>query len=161
MLRLLQSCVISFNETFVPWLVKNLWGVPCLNTILSKIIWVMTAILIEDKDAVSTYFVKRLPTIRIYQFPKFVTWRGPIQSATITFQEAQQHMKFCYDQHAKDHPFRLGQKVWIYNPSVKQGLLKKLWSLWHIPFCLVDQATPVSFKKLPIFKESYKKAQYT
>ena len=55
-------------------------------------------------------------------------------------------MKLYYDQHAKDHPFKVGRKVWIYNPAVKPGLSKKLCSLWHGPFRLVDQVTPVSFK---------------
>ena len=42
------------------------------------------AISIEGKVAVSMYFVKRLPIIRMYQFPKFVVGRGLIQSAAIT-----------------------------------------------------------------------------
>ena len=40
-------------------------------------------------------------------------------------QQAQQPMKLYYDHHAKDHPFRLGYKVWIYNTIFKQGLSKK------------------------------------
>ena len=51
-----------------------------------------------------------------------------------------------YDQHMKDHPFRIGHKVLIYNLAVKQELSKKLCSLWHRHFCLLDQITPVSFK---------------
>ena len=39
---------------------------------------------IEGKAAVSMYFVKRSPIIRMYQFPKFVAGRRPIQSAAIT-----------------------------------------------------------------------------
>ena len=84
MLRSLQSSVISFDVKFVPRSVKKLWGGPCLKTILSKNTWVMIAVSIEDKAAVSIYFVKRSPTIRMYRFPKFVTGRGPIQSAAIT-----------------------------------------------------------------------------
>ena len=85
MLRSLQSCVISFDVKFVPRSVKKLWGGPCLKTILSKNTWVMIAVSIEGKAAVSIYFVKRSPTIRIYRFPKFMTGRGPIQSAASTF----------------------------------------------------------------------------
>ena len=55
-------------------------------------------------------------------------------------------MKLYYDQHAKDHLFRVGDKVWIYNSAVKQGLSKKLCTLWHGTFRLVDQVTPVSIK---------------
>ena len=45
----------------------------------------MIVVSIESKAAVLIYFVKRSPTIRMYRFPKFVTGRGPIQSAAITF----------------------------------------------------------------------------
>ena len=55
-------------------------------------------------------------------------------------------MKLYYDQYAKDHPFKVGHKVWIYNPAVKLGLSNKLCSLWRGPFHLVNQITPVSFK---------------
>ena len=39
---------------------------------------------IEGKATVSIYFVKRSRRIRMYRFPKFMTGRGPIQSAAIT-----------------------------------------------------------------------------
>ena len=39
---------------------------------------------IESNAAVSMYFVKRSPIIRIYRFPKFAAGRGPVQSAAIT-----------------------------------------------------------------------------
>ena len=55
-------------------------------------------------------------------------------------------MKLYYDQHAKDHPFRVSHNVWIYNPAVKPGLLKKLFTLWHGPFCLIEQVAPVFFE---------------
>ena len=31
-------------------------------------------------------------------------------------------MKLYYDQHPKDHPFRVGHKVAIYNPAIKSGV---------------------------------------
>ena len=43
-------------------------------------------------------------------------------------------MKLYYDQHAKDHPFRVGLKVWLYNP------------LGYDTFWLIKQITLVSFK---------------
>ena len=43
----------------------------------------MIAVSIESKTAVTICFVNRLPTI-MYQFPKFVTGREPIQSLVIT-----------------------------------------------------------------------------
>ena len=66
--------------------------------------------------------------------------------AALFTQQAQHRMKLYYDRLAKDHPFSVGHKVWIYNPPVKPGISKKLCSLWHGPFCLGDQITPVSFK---------------
>ena len=44
------------------------------------------------------------------------------QLAAECIQQAQQRMKLYYDQHAKDHLFKVGHKVWIYNPAVKPGL---------------------------------------
>ena len=51
--------------------------------------------------------------------------RATRQLAAKCTQQSQQRMKLCYDQHAKDHPFRVGHKVWVYNPAVKPGLFKK------------------------------------
>ena len=36
--------------------------------------------------------------------------------------------------------------IWIYNPAIKTGLSKKLCSLWHGPFRLVEKTTPVTFR---------------
>ena len=72
------------------------------------------------------------------------------QLASECTQQAQQRMKLYNDQHAKDHSFRVGHKVWIYNPAVKPGLSKKLCYLWHGPFRLIEQITPVSFKVVNI-----------
>ena len=85
MLRSFQSCVVSFDVKFVPRSFKNLWGGPCLNTTLWKNTWVMIAVSIEGNAAVSIYFLNRSPTIGMYRFPKFMTGRGHIRSAEITF----------------------------------------------------------------------------
>ena len=61
-------------------------------------------------------------------------------------QQAQQRMKYYYDQDPKAHPFQVGHKVWIYYLADKQGLSKKLCSLWYDAFGLVDQFSPVSVK---------------
>ena len=68
------------------------------------------------------------------------------QLAADCTQQAQKRMKLYYDQHVKDHPFKVSHKFWIYNYAVKPSLSKKLCSLWHGPFRLVDEVTPVSFK---------------
>ena len=65
------------------------------------------------------------------------------QLATECTQQAQQCMKLYYDRHAKDQTFWVGHKVWICNHAVKVGLSKKLCCLWHGPFWLIEQITPV------------------
>ena len=82
------------------------------------------------------------------------------QLAALCTQQAQHRMKLYYDQHAKDHPFRVGHKVWIYNPAVKPGMSKKLCSLWHGPFVWGIKLLLCPLR-LPIFQENYRKVQYT
>ena len=84
MFKSFQSWVISFDVKFLPRSFKSLWGGPCRNTILSKNTWVIMAVSIKGKAAVSMCFVKRSPIIRMCRFSQSVAWRGPIQSATIT-----------------------------------------------------------------------------
>jgi len=60
-------------------------------------------------------------------------------------QRAQQKMKAQYDKNAKDSRFIVGQQVWVYTPKTKRGLSKKLLHLWHGPYRLVEQLSPVHF----------------
>ena len=60
-------------------------------------------------------------------------------------QKAQQKMKAQYDKFAKHRKFIVGQKVWVYTPKSKKGLSKKLLHLWHGPYRLVEQLSPVHF----------------
>lgn len=60
-------------------------------------------------------------------------------------QKAQQKMKAQYDKYAKERQFVVGQKVWIYTPKTKKGLSRKLLHLWHGPYRLVEQMSPVHF----------------
>ena len=52
---------------------------------------------------------------------------------------AQQKMKEYYDQQGKNHSFSAGHGVSIYKPVIKAGLSKKLCSLWHGLFHLVEK----------------------
>ncbi|XP_065670064.1 uncharacterized protein LOC136088898 [Hydra vulgaris] len=61
-------------------------------------------------------------------------------------QKAQTKMKLHYDQTAKEYPFQVGHKVWIYTPITKKGSVKKLTSFWHGPFRLIEKTSPVTFK---------------
>ena len=60
-------------------------------------------------------------------------------------QRAQQKMKAQYDKNAEDSRFIVGQQVWVYTPKTKRGLSKKLLHLWHGPYRLVEQLSPVHF----------------
>ena len=67
-------------------------------------------------------------------------------------------MKQYYDQTAKSHPLQVGHLVWIYTPAVKKGLVEKLSSMWHGPFRLVEQISPVNFKVTTIDGKEIKEA---
>ena len=53
---------------------------------------------------------------------------------------AQQTIKEYHDQQGKNHSFGAGHGVWIYKPAIKAGLSKKLCSLWHGLFHLVEKS---------------------
>jgi len=57
-------------------------------------------------------------------------------------QKAQYKMKMYYDETSKDHPFKVGHRVWIYTPVVKTGYCKKLTSFWRGPFRLIEKTSP-------------------
>lgn len=60
-------------------------------------------------------------------------------------QKAQQKMKTYYDKNSKEPDYIIGQKVWVYTPKTKKGLSKKMLHLWHGPYRLVEQLSPVHF----------------
>ena len=55
-------------------------------------------------------------------------------------QRTQTKTRQSYDQHSKDHSFKVSHWLWIYSPAVKFGLSKKLACIWH------RQITTTSFK---------------
>ena len=66
-----------------------------------------------------------------------------IQSNT---QRAQLKMKARYDQLARPVPYTIGQRVWVYTPKHRKGLLKKLLHNFHGPYRIVEKLSPVHFK---------------
>jgi len=60
-------------------------------------------------------------------------------------QAAKQKMKEQHDEHAIDPEFSIGERVWVYTPHVPKGLSKKLRHLWHGPYRIVEQLSPVHF----------------
>ena len=55
-------------------------------------------------------------------------------------------MKLQYDKKAADAPFEVGQCCWVYTPSSKKGLSKKLRHLWHGPFRICRKLSPVHYQ---------------
>ena len=47
---------------------------------------------------------------------------------------------------ASDPNFEIGDKVWVFTPAVPKGLTKKLKHLWHGPYRVIDQLSPVHFQ---------------
>ena len=46
------------------------------------------------------------------------------QVAKEQIQLSQQRMKDSYDRDSKPYPYKLGDRVWIFNPAIKPGFLK-------------------------------------
>ena len=68
------------------------------------------------------------------------------QVAKEQIQLSQQRMKDLYDRDSKPYPCKLGDRVWIFNPTIKPGFSKKLLYRWYGPYRLVEQLPPVNFK---------------
>jgi len=60
-------------------------------------------------------------------------------------QLAQQKMKEYHDRRATCPEYNVGDRVWIYTPAVPVGLSKKLRHLWHGPYRIIEQLSPVHF----------------
>lgn len=58
-------------------------------------------------------------------------------------QRAQQRMKDLHDRFSEPSKFRLGDRVWVYTPTVRLGLSKKLAHNWHGRFRIVEFLSPV------------------
>ena len=61
-------------------------------------------------------------------------------------QKTQQCMKDYYDKKVTTSTFDIGDKVWVYSPKHKIGLIKKLLHNWHGPYRIVAKPSPVTYK---------------
>ena len=43
-------------------------------------------------------------------------------------------------------PYHVGDRVWLYVPSVKSGNMTKLVSLWYGPYTVIDRVNPANYK---------------
>ena len=55
-------------------------------------------------------------------------------------------MKVNYDKNSREINYNIGDRVWLYNPKVKVGETKKLSSLWHGPFRIIEKIGPVNYR---------------
>ena len=60
--------------------------------------------------------------------------------------KSQEIMREYYNRRASDPNFEIGDKVWVFTPAVPKGLTKKLKHLWHGPYRVIDQLSPVHFQ---------------
>ena len=42
--------------------------------------------------------------------------------------------------------FKIGDRVWLFNPAIKTGHTKKLSSLWRGPYTVIDRLSSVNYK---------------
>jgi len=61
-------------------------------------------------------------------------------------QFASDTQKRRYDHKAHEHAYKEGDKVWLHNPQVKQGLSRKLTCEWNGPFLIVDKINDVVYR---------------
>ena len=55
-------------------------------------------------------------------------------------------MKEYYDRNSSQPLFEIGQRVWVYTPTTKKGLSKKLLYNWFGPYRIVEQSYPVHYR---------------
>jgi hypothetical protein len=58
----------------------------------------------------------------------------------------QQKYKVHYDKRAKEPNYKVGDKVWVYQPKVNKGQSRKLAHLWHGPYLIIDKCNEVNVK---------------
>ena len=84
-------------------------------------------------------------------YPEFVQEvHGQLHSAYNTtrkrLQEAHRRQKQHYDRNSTGEKLNVGDRVWLYNPAIKQGRTKKFSSLWKGPYTIVDKTGLVNYR---------------
>ena len=59
---------------------------------------------------------------------------------------AHKKRKDVKDKHCAETNFRIGDRVWLFNPAVKVGQTKKFSSLWRGPYTVIDRVSPVNYR---------------
>ena len=50
------------------------------------------------------------------------------------------------DKHCSEMNFRIGDRVWLFNPPVRVGQAKKFSSMWRGPYTVIDRVSPVNYR---------------
>ena len=61
-------------------------------------------------------------------------------------QQAHQIQKQVADASSVGEAFRVGDRVWLYVPKVKQGQSKKFTSLWRGPYTVISKTSPINYR---------------
>eukprot|EP00731_Ephydatia_muelleri_P036209 Em0216g3a len=59
---------------------------------------------------------------------------------------AQKKRKDRRHKHCAEVNFKVGDRVWLFNPAVKVGETRKLSSQWRGPYTVIDRVSPVNYK---------------
>ena len=59
---------------------------------------------------------------------------------------AHKKRKDVKDKHCSETNFRIGDRVWLFNPAVKVGQTKKFSSQWRGPYTVIDRVSPVNYR---------------
>ena len=74
------------------------------------------------------------------------TLKGAYDTIRINLEVAQKKRKDAYDGQCAGIDFKIGDRVWLFNPAIKTGHTKKLSSLWRGPYTIIDRLSSVNYK---------------
>ena len=65
------------------------------------------------------------------------TLKGAYDTICINLEVAQKKRKVAYDGQCAGIDFKIGDRVWLFNPAIKTARTKKLSSLWRGPYTVI------------------------
>ena len=74
------------------------------------------------------------------------TLKGAYDTICINLEVAQKKRKVLYDGQCAGIDFKIGDRVWLFNPAIKTARTKKLSSLWRGPYTVIDRLSSVNYK---------------
>ena len=74
------------------------------------------------------------------------TLKGAYDTIRINLEVTQKKRKDAFDGQCAGIDFKIGDRVWLFNPAIKTGHTKKLSSLWRGPYTVIDRLSSVNYK---------------